>query len=683
MQLDKTPINNMRYLLCTIFTLFSPILLASNITQATDSLLRLLKTTQSVEKRIQIYRDLADLNLDTSDFKTYLLKMYNEASTISDRESMLNALHDVVVEEINANTYCKDSIVKYIDLIKEAGTPEDIEILLPLYHMRLFDSLCYLGKNKEAMKEEMNFLDSKSDATNNVYKDIASTYNIGSGFYMSKESEKAVPYLIKASKMAESIPEKYRFDYQKLIIRRLCLSYGYAHNEKESVKLMEDLIQLTEKKYETSIKKQRPFYKIELYLLQYYSYIFTSISYLTKEKEEYYWNKTQEIRKKIISDFDKYNYYLCASNYYSNNRTHVDLHKTIVANDSLIKFAVTLAPRNLAELHDNNASLYEQLNDYKNALKYLRASYQIRDSLKSQDVREQLNELQVRYDVNTLNSEKAQLEIKNKKMVLISLSFLLAIIVIICTYLYFSWKKERRMKTQLKALHLKAQESEKMKQAFINSICHEIRTPLNAIVGFSDLIMNEEIDEEMRREFPPEIQKNTKLLTSLVNSMLEVANLDVSEEKLPCELTDLQGICIQEMDRLPRNKEIACKLNIPEGSQLIMTNATYLSQVIEHLLSNAYKFTEKGEIILSYTIDKSVNRIYISVTDTGCGIPPEKHEEVFNRFSKLDTFIPGNGLGLYLCRLIMKRLGGEIKIDPSYTKGTRMIVTLPEITGNH
>ena len=99
------------------------------------------------------------------------------------------------------------------------------------------------------------------------------------------------------------------------------------------------------------------------------------------------------------------------------------------------------------------------------------------------------------------------LEIKNKKTMLISLSILLIIVVLICTYLYFSWKKEKRMKMELKALHLKAQESEKMKQSFINSICHEIRTPLNAIVGFSDLIMNEEIDAEMRKEFPRKFKR--------------------------------------------------------------------------------------------------------------------------------------------------------------------------------
>lgn len=99
-----------------------------------------------------------------------------------------------------------------------------------------------------------------------------------------------------------------------------------------------------------------------------------------------------------------------------------------------------------------------------------------------------------------------------------------------------------------------------MKQAFINSICHEIRTPLNAIVGFSDLIMNEDIDEETRREFPAEIQKSTQLLTGLVNSMLEVANLDVSEDKLPCEPVDIRNMCMQEMEKISPKPRIKYQL---------------------------------------------------------------------------------------------------------------------------
>ena len=665
----------MRHLLTAIFILISSTALASNLTQTADSLLGVLKNTQSPELRIQIYRNLADIYTESNEARTYLLKMYQEASTIDDRKSMLNALDDILIAGIN--DYNKDTVAKYTELFEKIATKEELKCLLPFYRMRTFDSRCYSGERDEAVKEEISSQNSKIKAKEDIYNQVASAYNMGTSFYMSDQFTKAIPYLDKAMQLAESLPEKDKYIYKKFITWRVCFTYAQAGKSKEAVKIMEQLINMVEYKYKTDYQKQRPFYNIDLYLLQYYSFMISSLPVLTLEQEKSYWRRIQEIGKSLTNDLDKYNYYLCANNYYSNNRTERDFLKAIAANDSLIKFATILAPQNLPGLYNINSMTYEAIKDYQNALKYLKISHQIQDSLNTEATHKQLNELQVKYDMNALNNEKTMLEIKNKKTMLTSLSILLIIVITICTYLYFSWKKEKRMKMELKALHLKAQESEKMKQSFINSICHEIRTPLNAIVGFSDLIMNEEIDAEMRKEFPPEIQKNTVLLTSLINSMLEVANLDVSEEKLPCKPIDIKNICVHEMKQLKKKEGIEYKLEITEESMIIPSNAQYLTQVIEHLLSNANKFTEKGQITLGYRVNQSKEEISIYVSDTGCGIPQEKHEEVFNRFSKLDTFMPGNGLGLYLCRLITKRLAGEIKIDPAYKEGTRMIVTLP------
>lgn len=662
----------MRYILTTIFISISSILFAQNMTQATDSLLHLLNATASSEKKIQIYRDLADISIDAPDAKTYLLKMYREAEKINDKKNMLDALNDIVTGAIIS--YNKDSIIKYTEYIKKIATTEEKERLLPFYHIRIFESQCFSDQKETAIKEELNLLDSIND---NVYGKIASAYTMGFSFYIHGQFDKALPHLENALQLTKTIPEKDRYDYQRYITLNLCFTYAQTGKEKESIKIMENLINLVELKYKTDYEKQRPFYKIELYLLQYYSFMIGNLPYLTVEQAQDYWNRIQIIGKTLTNDLDRYNYYLCANNYYSNNRIKKDYPKAIEANDSLIRIAKTLAPVNLPGLYNINSLLYEEIKDYPNALKYLKISHQIQDSLTTDAAHKQLNELQVKYDLNALNNEKTMLEVKNKQTLLISLSILLIIVISICTYLYFSLKKEKRMKMELKVLHGKAQESEKMKQAFINSICHEIRTPLNAIVGFSDLIMNEDIDAEMRREFPAEIQKSTVLLTGLVNSMLEVANLDVSEEKLPCEAADLKDICTQEMELLNKKPGIEYILDIAPESMIIQTNVQYLTQVIGHLLNNANKFTEKGCITLSYEADKQQEHISISVTDTGCGIPKEKYEEVFNRFSKLDTFVPGNGLGLYLCRLIVKRLAGEIKIDPDYAEGTRMVVTLP------
>ena len=665
----------MRYIPVIILITISPLLFAIGTSQqVSDSLLHQLQCTHSSPERIQIYRNLADVYLDEPEAKMYLLKMYQEALKINDKESALNALGDIIIEELN--TLNKDSLSKYINCIKKIASPEELQSLLPLYHIRIFEAQCFSAQRDEAIEKELNLMDSKEGA-NTIYKEIATAYTIGTSFYTNQKNKEASPYFEKSLKLTEALPIKIKNNYQKRIIWKLCMSYSKSGRKQEATELTKNLINMVELEYRKDYQKQRPFYKIDAYRIQYYSFMISNLEQLTPKEENYYWERTQQIGKKLTNDFDRYNYYLCASNYYTNSDIHNDLSKAIAANDTLIRIAWTLAPQNLPGLLDTNSRLYEAKKDYQNALRCNKLSHHIQDSLSTNDARQQLNELQVKYDVNTLNNEKAELEIKNKKTLIISLSTLLIVVIGVCSYLYFSLKREKKMKAELKVLHRKAQESEKMKQAFINSICHEIRTPLNAIVGFSDLIMNEDIDEEMRREFPAEIQKSTLQLTGLVNSMLEVANLDVSEEKLPCEPTDLRNICIQEMERISPKLGIKYELDITEDTLLIPTNAQYLTMVIEHLLNNANKFTEKGFIKLGYKVNHSNDKICISVTDSGCGIPKEKREEVFNRFSKLDSFVPGNGLGLYLCRLIVKRLDGEIIIDPDYTEGTRMIVNLP------
>lgn len=664
----------MRHLLTTALILLSQLTLAYNDIQVSDSLLNVLKSTHTPQKRIQIYRDLADIHLDSPEAKMYLLKMYHEAAAIKDYKSMLEALNDILITEANNND--KDSLDKYIHFLKEIPQPEEVKSLLPLYRMRALTSQCLTEEKDSAIENNLKILDSEENK-GNIYNETAANYIMGISFYANEKFKESLPYFEKAVQSAETIPGKIKVEYQRLIITKYCFACAQSGKNKDFVKVMEALINLLEERYKKEYQKQRPFYKMDLYRLQYYTFMIGSLPYLTLQQENYYWNQVEQIGKNLTDVIDKYNYYLCANNYYANSRTNKSLPKAIAANDSLIKFASTLGSQNLPGLYEINSLTYEAMKDYQNALKYLKISHHIQDSLTTENAQKQLNELQVKYDINHLNSEKAQLELKNKRTMVVSLSVLLIIVIGVCSYLYFSLKREKKMKTELNILNRKAQESEKMKQAFINSICHEIRTPLNAIVGFSDLVMNTDIDEEIRREFPAEIQKNTVLLTSLVNNMLEVANLDVSEEKLSCEPTDIRNICIQEMERITHKEGITYRLDITEETTIIPTNAQYLTLVIEHLLGNANKFTEKGQITLGYNLNPTENKIQISVTDTGCGIPKEKFEEVFNRFSKLDTFVPGNGLGLYLCRLIVKRLDGEIKIDPDYKAGTKMIVILP------
>jgi len=203
----------MRHLLTTIFILISSTALASNLTQAADSLLGVLKNTQSPEQRVQIYRNLADIYSESPEARTYLLKMYQEASTINDRKSMLNALDDILTTGIY--DYNKDTIAKYTKLFEKIATEEELKSLLPFYRMRTFDSRCYSGERDKAIKEEISSQNSKANGKEDIYNQVVSAYNMGTSFYMSDQYAKAIPYLDKAMKLAESLPEKDKYIYKK------------------------------------------------------------------------------------------------------------------------------------------------------------------------------------------------------------------------------------------------------------------------------------------------------------------------------------------------------------------------------------------------------------------------------------------------------------------------------------
>ena len=143
---------------------------------------------------------------------------------------------------------------------------------------------------------------------------------------------------------------------------------------------------------------------------------------------------------------------------------------------------------------------------------------------------------------------------------------------------------------------------------------------------------------------------------------------------------EIGSYCRAEMQYLKEaegKQEIDYQLDLPENDYKVYSHPQYFSLLLRALLNNANKFTTQGFINLSCRKDNKRKMLLVSITDTGCGIPAEKHEYVFRRFTKLDIFKQGSGLGLYLCKLIIKHMQGDIYIDETYTKGSRFIFTLP------
>ena len=169
------------------------------------------------------------------------------------------------------------------------------------------------------------------------------------------------------------------------------------------------------------------------------------------------------------------------------------------------------------------------------------------------------------------------------------------------------------------------------------------------------------------------------LLLTLIGDILDISRLETGKISFTLHPENIVAICQQVISTTAhgRKKDVECVFNPPVESFILKTDSQRLSQVLINLLTNASKFTEKGTIALAFEIQKEQRRILFSVSDTGCGIPRERQERVFNRFEKLNEFKQGTGLGLAICKQIVLRFGGNIWIDPEYTEGARFVFSHP------
>lgn len=304
----------------------------------------------------------------------------------------------------------------------------------------------------------------------------------------------------------------------------------------------------------------------------------------------------------------------------------------------------------------------------------------VQDSLLRSEQEQTIRLMNERYEADRLTLERTLLRALRHKQALIWTGALLLAALGVVIPVFLAVRHTRRLQRELLDRIEQSHESERQKASFINSICHEVRTPLNSMTGFSELLLSEGLTPQNYIQYCEIVQESRRQLRDLFDDMIEVAALENLQTELPHGYVDLCALCRRQL-RIMRMKylqkaDVAYTSTIPAAEIGMNTSEKYVAILIDALLDNAYKFTCAGTIDLRCE-RLDVDCVRIAVTDTGCGIPPEKYACVFRRFTKLDAFSQGNGLGLYLCRLIVERLGGRIGIDPSYTGGTRVEVVLP------
>ena len=263
---------------------------------------------------------------------------------------------------------------------------------------------------------------------------------------------------------------------------------------------------------------------------------------------------------------------------------------------------------------------------------------------------------------------------------LIALSIIVCLLGALVGLLAYLFNTRRRHLAQLNTAYQHALESDKMKTRFIQNVSHEVRTPLNIISGFSQVIADPSLTEsvEERQNMAAMMQKSAQQITNLIDEIIGLSLIESSTTVVKDDIVKvnqlLENVVADYEDAVP--SQVALRVDSElEPDFSIATNKNMLYRIMSAITDNAIKNTEKGNITLkARTVAQT---LLLTVEDTGCGIPADQAEHIFERFVKLDSFKQGIGLGLPLSRKLAEQLGGLVTLDTSYTSGARFVVTLP------
>lgn len=685
----------MKRCLILMYILVNMLFAVANNVTTKDSLSTSLKSASSTEEKLEILTNLMDISRQEEQV-AYAKELYKEALANNDDYYKEIALTEIL--RFYVNNDIKDSTNVYMEEAKQELKGKARDFLVTYMQTIVDVRIVFYTEGEERKKLiEQYRLKLETDKKLSALEKMSINYVLGMAYSNRVEpgKEKELQEMVserfrEVIALSENMPLRYSYLFRLNSFSILTL---YSPDDSEKVKYAVRYLDMQKEYAETKEMKKRP-YVTKRHLLNAYSSLALSAKTLGKDIATSYYQHFMALNDQYpeaAAFSPEYERYFTSLNFY---RLIDEYPKAIKYCDSVIHYfrnsglKIDLSEHVVSTLKEK-IDMLDSLHLYKEAFYAHKEYAALLDSARLKNINDKLEDLEIQKRVDELVIEKKALEIdlqKSRNQLYMFLSLFILAISSAVFVAFRLWKINSLYKKLQESNRLvilaseKAQESEKMKNAFIKNMCHEVRTPLNAINGFAELIATEDNTLEEKQEFSKIIFENCNHITSMMNSVLEIAQLDSNKDDLPLSGVNIHLLCSCEMEQIKRlygKPDIEYRLEGNREKDLAFTNQSHFSLILSHLLNNANKFTEKGNITLSYEPDEEQNRMIVSITDTGCGISPDKREWIFERFTKADDFVPGSGLGLYLCRQIAHRLKGNIYVDPDYTTGLRIILTIP------
>jgi signal transduction histidine kinase len=380
---------------------------------------------------------------------------------------------------------------------------------------------------------------------------------------------------------------------------------------------------------------------------------------------------------------------------------------------------------NETDCHYELSGVFFALGDYKTAYEELKTYEDLHDSIFNTQVQENIAEVEMRFKTEMKDREIENLRIERQEAIkdmirrtigLIAIVLLTIIVIAVSVYysrtlknanILLTGEVEERTRAEkelisikenledrvlertkeLEKAKLRAEESDRLKSAFIANMSHEIRTPLNAITGFSGLMLRDDVTPEKRREYNEYVVRNNKILVNLIEDLIDTSKIESGNLQLHPSIINIRQFLYRLtepiIDNMARKNKafIDVKMDKPENlPDSVIADPIRLQQVMWHILDNAVKFTREGSI--HYGCRENHHNIVFYVDDSGIGIPEEQKDIVFEKFRQLDESAKrkygGTGLGLYYARKIAEMMGGKLWFEPKDKGGSVFYFSLPK-----